>query len=1055
MAASAVLDLITRLEDEASDDIESLAGSFDDLDTRADSAQKGGLARLQSRIGAGLKTAAKIGVAAIGAVTIAAAGITVAAVDVAGEFEDATAAIIEGTGASGESLAEMESIVKGLAGTSAGLNRDLGELGAAVAQVNTRTGLSGDILAEVTNDYLQFSRVTGKDVVESVNLASRVLGDWGVDAEQTGQILDMLHGAGQAFGIEVDDLARKVVQFGAPMRQMGFTLEESIALFGKWEQEGVNAELAIGSLRIAAGRFAREGVDLEQGLRDTMDAIRGAKMESEGLNIAMETFGARAGPDMAAAIREGRFELDAAIEALRGTSGGLDDAAERTLKVSERFQILKNRARVALIPIGEGILTLAERALPALETAVDAISDGVAIVQDLARYLGFVVEEGDALNDFLVDLPPSIQPFVQTVGELIALFIDARTEAGGLKTLLLSLIPPSVLAQIADLRERAGELGQEIQSRVMPTIENFRQAWVEIGPQVIPLVQQLRAVIEDSAGAIISALQAVMPVVAALIFILENTLYNVIARLLPGGFQALKGALQVVGGLIQVTVGIITGALETLALFVRGDFTGAIQSMEETSRRVRDGLRLIFEGLKNAVIGILRGLIDGIIGLFEGLYNSIVGRSLVPDMVNDIIEWITTLDDRVISLTGDMKDDFIETVEAMIDSALDAFNVNAWVNVGKDIIDGLKEGAKQKARDFINSVTGVIDDALDAARQLLNIGSPARALIPFGESIPEGLAAGIQAQGHVAVDAIEDVARRIFQVVDDLGAKIHEGELAETFQRVGVISGLGSTAARIFEERTLEPMRQRIEDMEAFLENRAALVERARTMFAEQFGITEGEIQNFMARASFLAASGQATRGQVHAYRLLVSAISEQNRAQRNANALAAEYAEQQERILRLQEAQQRLNFLQQQVDLLELIQEQGLNVRQVLRGLRLGVDADAGAIVDAMTRAIEMVIENTEQKLGIASESKVFRRIGEEMVAGLLSPFERAAPDVRSTIDSFVSATLGVPASGLRTPQPVQQTTNQTTWHIHYHTQSIPERRILQDVQTLQMLRR
>jgi hypothetical protein len=34
--------------------------------------------------------------------------------------------------------------------------------------------------------------------------------------------MDKLFGAGQAFGIGLDSLAGKLVQFGAPLRQMGF-----------------------------------------------------------------------------------------------------------------------------------------------------------------------------------------------------------------------------------------------------------------------------------------------------------------------------------------------------------------------------------------------------------------------------------------------------------------------------------------------------------------------------------------------------------------------------------------------------------------------------------------------------------------------------------------------------------------------------------------------------------------------------------------------------------------------------------------------------------------
>lgn len=345
--------------------------------------------------------------AAITAVGVAAAGTAVELVDMAGEFQDATNAIITGTGAGGESLTAMEQTVKDLAGSAAGLNRDFGELGAVVAEVNTRTGATDETLEQFSNGILNLSRLAGGEAVENVQLVTRVMGDWDVGMDDSSRLMDQLFGASQAFGIGVDELARKVVQFGAPLRSMGFSLEESIALFGKWEKEGVNAELAIGSLRIAAGHFAREGIDLKEGLEETILAIQTASSESEGLALAMKVFGARAGPDMAAAIREGRFELEGAIEALQGTSGGLQDAADRSLTVAERFDLVKKQGLLALLPVGEAVLDLAEDAMPALQEILKAAQP---ILEDFAG------EFKDTLGPALTIIIDSLNRIAQATG---------------------------------------------------------------------------------------------------------------------------------------------------------------------------------------------------------------------------------------------------------------------------------------------------------------------------------------------------------------------------------------------------------------------------------------------------------------------------------------------------------------------------------------------------------------------------------------------------------------------------------------------------------------
>lgn len=363
---------------------------------------KGKVSSFISSAGGMLATGLVAGAAAAGAAVL---GIGAAALGMESEFDDAIDAIINATGASGAALEEMGESVRNLKTSAAGLGVSMEDIGSVLGEVNTRTGLTGEALEQMTGQVLEFSRLAGGDAVSNTQKLTRVMGDWGVETENAGDLLDMLYGAGQAFGIGFDDLAGKVVAFGAPLRQMGFSLEESVALFGKWEKEGVNAELAIGSLRIAAGKFANEGVDLAQGLKDVQERIKGAATESDALSIAMETFGARAGPDMAAAIREGRFELDSAIEALRGTSGGLADAAERTLGFREKWEIEMAKVKDALIPLGGKLAELAERMMPAVTKAVETLMPWIeGLIDGLIRLIDWfagTTEKGDETGGML------------------------------------------------------------------------------------------------------------------------------------------------------------------------------------------------------------------------------------------------------------------------------------------------------------------------------------------------------------------------------------------------------------------------------------------------------------------------------------------------------------------------------------------------------------------------------------------------------------------------------------------------------------------------------
>ena len=64
-------------------------------------------------------------------------------------------------------------------------------------------------------------------------------------------------------------------------------------------------------------------------------------------------------------------------------------------------------------------------------------------------------------------------------------------------------------------------------------------------------------------------------------------------------------------------------------------------------------------GLIGAVVGFVVGLVQGVIGWFANLYDVLVGHSIIPDMVNGIIDWISKLPGKVIAFVVGLVNDFI------------------------------------------------------------------------------------------------------------------------------------------------------------------------------------------------------------------------------------------------------------------------------------------------------------------------------------------------------------------------------------------------------------
>lgn len=539
---------------------------------KADTEVSGWAGKLSGAIGgAAVGIAAAAGAALVGA-TVA---VGKAALDMGTEYQGALNAIINGTGASGDALDAMGQSVRNLKTSAAGLGVGMDQIGATLAEVNTRTGATGQELEDLTGNILQFSRLTGTDSVQNVQLLTRTMGDWGVSMEDSGQLLDAIYGAGQAFGISVDSLAGKLVQFGAPLRQMGFSLEESTAMLGKWEKEGVNTELVIGSLRIAAGKFARDNVPLQDGLRDTMAAIKGAATESEGLAIAMDVFGARAGPDMAAAIREGRFELDGAIAALQGTQGALADAAERTLTFQDRWSIAMAQVTDALIPLGQKLMDLADRIMPFVTAGIVMVIDAVVPLVD------WIVQAIDA----------------------VAGLIGSNEELGGSFKQIGGVIQTTFGPIIERAQQIFGALGEKV-SQVVGQNLNFFRAWID---QNMPRIQQI-------VSTVLGAITAFWEKHGAAIVASVQRYFGWIMEFWSLVFRTLLNVVQV---FLQVLTGDWEGAGQTLQSIVRDLWTTLTGIFGDMLNAIRDlWLGIDWGGIGMAVIN---GIRDGISSAWGGL----------------------------------------------------------------------------------------------------------------------------------------------------------------------------------------------------------------------------------------------------------------------------------------------------------------------------------------------------------------------------------------------------------------------------------------------------
>ena len=243
------------------------------------------------------------------------------------EFDKGRDAVVKATGATGKTADDLTKSYTNVSKTVAGSFEDIGE---ALGEVNTRFGFTDEQLEETTRQFVKFADITGTDAKNAVRLVSRAMGDAGINAEDYSGILDALAVAAQASGISIDKLTEYITKYGAPMRALGFDTNESIAIFSQWEQAGVNTEIAFSGMKNAISSWSKEGKNAKDEFKKTLEQIAAAPDIADATTQAIEVFGKKAGPDLADAIQNGRFEYSRFLELIENSEGTVDATYDET-----------------------------------------------------------------------------------------------------------------------------------------------------------------------------------------------------------------------------------------------------------------------------------------------------------------------------------------------------------------------------------------------------------------------------------------------------------------------------------------------------------------------------------------------------------------------------------------------------------------------------------------------------------------------------------------------------------------------------------------------------
>lgn len=310
--------------------------------------------------------------------------------------------IVEKTGATGDSLEEMQNIAKSVYGQ---MPSSIEDVGSAVGEVNTRFMYTGDLLEETAIQFLKFAKINKLDVSSSIDSVQKAMDAWSIGADGLTNILDVLNWEGQRTGVSMETLTSGLVNNAPLFKELNMSVDQAADLLATFEVSGFDSSTMLNGLSKAMKNGANDGLSLQESLDKVQEQMLNASTDAEGLSIAYELFG-KSGDKVYQAVKDGIIDFNDLAYSVEGADGVLNNVAttfENTQDPSDKMAQKMHQVQTAFAEVGakleESILPLAENLADAIVAILDAwnnLDPGMQAM--IITFIGLIAALGPVLS---------------------------------------------------------------------------------------------------------------------------------------------------------------------------------------------------------------------------------------------------------------------------------------------------------------------------------------------------------------------------------------------------------------------------------------------------------------------------------------------------------------------------------------------------------------------------------------------------------------------------------------------------------------------------------
>lgn len=585
--------------------------------------------------------------------------------------------IVTKTGATGDSLKEMQDIASNIATEI--IPTDFSKAGEAVGEVNTQFGLTGDALKDVSVEMLKFAEINGTDITNSTISASKALEAYELSTSDLGKVLDSTTYTAQSTGVSVDDLMKKAIEGAPQIKMLGLSFEEGVALLGQFETSGVDASSALSGLTKAAGSYAKQGKTLKEGLVETIDKIKNTTSETEAMGLAMEIFGAKKAPQMIDAIKRGSFDFQSFAESAEYSVGAVSKTFEATQDPIDEFKKAQNSVTLAMSELGA---TIAEVLAPVFVVLGKMVKDMAewfsglpGPVKEFIVILGGVV----TVAGILVPIFLTLQAAAVALGTSIGAMIAAAAPIIGIAALIVAAIAAIVIGikYLWDTNEGFRDAVMtvwnaimEVINRVVSEVSNFIMSMFGV---VVNWWTENQELIRSSAETVWNAIQTVIDAVMTFLGpLIEGAWANI--------QLVITTAWEVIKTVVETAINVVLGIIKAVMQIITGDWSGAWETIKGVFSTVWNAIQSISQTVMGALQSYISNTLNAISGVVSSVWNGI--KSTVEFVLTSIYNNVTNTWDGIKNAIGSAINGAKDLVSSAISAIKGLFNFSiSWPHI--------------------------------------------------------------------------------------------------------------------------------------------------------------------------------------------------------------------------------------------------------------------------------------------------------------------------------------------------------------------------------------